>query len=182
VYLPQLEEKVTGIFQAAVNCESVGVVPADADASSASGSFQTDVSWELWSSHPIVKVGATIRPLSLARSADASQSVTDVMGLVNSLCFMLSHTPFQQENYSRLIIGIIVRYYQRCSTHYRGTLEPLCHNRSLMRPCRPGHLRVIYRRRLASGGYLGAARRDCCASRGTAGHTGKRAFLRSNQN
>ncbi|KAJ9123257.1 hypothetical protein QFC22_001453 [Naganishia vaughanmartiniae] len=86
VYLPQLEDKVTSIFQNALNSPSA---------------FLVDVYWNAWSAHPIVK------------------SATDVMGLVNSLCFMLSHTPFQQENYSRLILGIIVRYYQRCSTNYR---------------------------------------------------------------
>ncbi|KAJ9101966.1 hypothetical protein QFC20_005115 [Naganishia adeliensis] len=86
VYLPQLEDKVSGIFQAAVT---------------ASSAFLSDIYWDTWSSHPVVK------------------SATDVMSLVNSLCSMLSHTPFQRENYSRLIIGIIVRYYQHCSTHYR---------------------------------------------------------------
>ncbi|KAI5455480.1 exocyst subunit, variant 2 [Naganishia albida] len=86
VYLPQLEDKVSAIFQTAVT---------------SSGAFLADIYWNTWSAHPVVK------------------SATDVMSLVNSLCYMLSHTPFQQENYSRLIISIIVRYYQRCSTHYR---------------------------------------------------------------
>ena len=42
------------------------------------------------------------------------------MALVNSLCYMLATTPFQRENYSRLIIGIIVQYYQKFNSHYKG--------------------------------------------------------------
>ena len=32
---------------------------------------------------------------------------------------MLETTPFHRENYSRLIIGVIVQYYQQCSTQYK---------------------------------------------------------------
>lgn len=39
VYLPQLEEKVTGIFQAAVNCKSVDAVLSDADPIASFGRF-----------------------------------------------------------------------------------------------------------------------------------------------
>lgn len=42
------------------------------------------------------------------------------MAIINSLCGMLATTPFNKEDYSRLIIGVIVRYYQRCSSYYRG--------------------------------------------------------------
>lgn len=35
---------------------------------------------------------------------------------------MMSTTPFSQENYSGLIIGVIVRYYQRCHSHFRDTV------------------------------------------------------------
>lgn len=48
------------------------------------------------------------------------QSGTQTMALVNSLCYMLATTPFQRENYSRLIIGIIVQYYQKSNSHYKG--------------------------------------------------------------
>lgn len=47
------------------------------------------------------------------------------MALVNSLCYMLATTPFQRENYSRLIIGIIVQYYQKSNSHYKGEIIAL---------------------------------------------------------
>lgn len=50
------------------------------------------------------------------------QSATKVTALVQGLCSMLLTTPFHRENYSRLIVGVIVQYYQQCSTHFRGTL------------------------------------------------------------
>lgn len=100
---------------------------------SAPSAFLPDIYWDTWSSHPIVKVGGNWRRYVLTAD-DYLQSVTDVMSLVNSLCFMLSHTPFQQENYSRLIIGIIVRYYVRCSMSFGGmsmiSLHPFISARS----------------------------------------------------
>lgn len=42
------------------------------------------------------------------------------MSLIHSLCIMLETTPFHKENYSRLIIGVIVQYYQQCSARFRG--------------------------------------------------------------
>lgn len=52
------------------------------------------------------------------------------MALVNSLCAMLRATPFHRENYSRLILTVIVQFYQRCSDKFqdlvslRNPLEP----------------------------------------------------------
>jgi hypothetical protein len=48
------------------------------------------------------------------------QSSVRVMTLIHSLCVMLQTTPFHRENYSRLIIGVIVQYYQQCSARFRG--------------------------------------------------------------
>jgi exocyst complex component 4 len=42
------------------------------------------------------------------------------MALINSLCVMLRTTPFHRENYSRLILSVIIQFYQRCSDHYRN--------------------------------------------------------------
>jgi len=33
---------------------------------------------------------------------------------------MLHSTPFHRENYSRLIVGVIVQYYQQCSSRFKG--------------------------------------------------------------
>ncbi|KAG9093587.1 hypothetical protein FS749_014144 [Ceratobasidium sp. UAMH 11750] len=37
-----------------------------------------------------------------------------LMALINSLCIMLEATPFHRENYARLILGVIIQFYQRC--------------------------------------------------------------------
>nr|ODN98653.1 exocyst complex component 4 [Cryptococcus depauperatus CBS 7855] len=47
------------------------------------------------------------------------KSSVRVMSLIHILCNMLRTTPFHRENYSRLIIGVIVQYYQQCSTRFR---------------------------------------------------------------
>jgi exocyst complex component 4 len=41
------------------------------------------------------------------------------MALVNSLCAMLRTTPFHRENYSRLILSVIIQFYQRCSDRFQ---------------------------------------------------------------
>jgi hypothetical protein len=38
---------------------------------------------------------------------------------------MMATTPSQRENYSRLIIGIVVQYYQRLNAHYKGDQSSL---------------------------------------------------------
>ncbi|KIK30358.1 hypothetical protein PISMIDRAFT_87500, partial [Pisolithus microcarpus 441] len=59
--------------------------------------FQPDILSTRFSPQPLLKV------------------TTQIMALINSLCMMLRTTPFHQENYSRLIIGVIIQLYQRCS-------------------------------------------------------------------
>lgn len=41
------------------------------------------------------------------------------MALINSLCAMLLTSPFHRENYSRLILGVIIQFYQRCSDRFQ---------------------------------------------------------------
>ncbi|KAI0673359.1 Sec8 exocyst complex component-specific domain-containing protein [Trametes maxima] len=41
-----------------------------------------------------------------------------LMALINSLCVMLRTTPFHRENYSRLILTVIGKFYQRCSDRF----------------------------------------------------------------
>lgn len=41
------------------------------------------------------------------------------MALINSLCAMLRTSPFHKENYSRLILTVVVEFYQRCSTRFQ---------------------------------------------------------------
>ncbi|WVW79702.1 hypothetical protein I302_101672 [Kwoniella bestiolae CBS 10118] len=47
------------------------------------------------------------------------KSSVRVMALIHSLCVMLQTTPFHRENYSRLIVGVIVQYYQQCSSRFK---------------------------------------------------------------
>lgn len=109
VYLPQLEARVTSLFQ-----EAVG----------SSDSFLESSGWELLSHRPLVKVRLRIVDV-LALDADLllssiKQCSTQVLTLINNLCAMLRTTPFHREDYSRLIISVIVQFYQRCSTFFKG--------------------------------------------------------------
>ncbi|KAL7419839.1 exocyst subunit [Cryptotrichosporon argae] len=47
------------------------------------------------------------------------RSSVRTMSLIHNLCGMLQTTPFHRENYSRLIVGVIVQYYQHCSGRFR---------------------------------------------------------------
>ena len=42
------------------------------------------------------------------------------MALVNSLCDMLRTSPFHRENYSRLILSVVIQFYQRCSDRFQS--------------------------------------------------------------
>lgn len=48
---------------------------------------------------------------------------TQLMALINSLCAMLRVTPFHRENYARLILSIIIQFYQRCSDRFYNTVS-----------------------------------------------------------
>ncbi|KAG6860246.1 hypothetical protein C0995_013739 [Termitomyces sp. Mi166 len=63
--------------------------------------FQPDPSASLLCPEPLVKAS------------------TQLMALINSLCAMLATTPFHRENYSRLILGVIIQFYQRCSDRFQ---------------------------------------------------------------
>ena len=41
------------------------------------------------------------------------------MALINSLCVMLRTTPFHRENHARLILTVIIQFYQRCSDRFQ---------------------------------------------------------------
>jgi len=47
------------------------------------------------------------------------KATTQLMALINSLCAMLRTSPFHKENYSRLILTVVVEFYQRCSTRFQ---------------------------------------------------------------
>ncbi|KAL1737539.1 Sec8 exocyst complex component-specific domain-containing protein [Schizophyllum commune] len=51
------------------------------------------------------------------------KSATQLMALINSLCVMLQTTPFHRENYSRLILGVIIQFYQRCSDWFQSLVS-----------------------------------------------------------
>jgi exocyst complex component 4 len=59
-----------------------------------------------------------LRPLS-ALLTHWAQSVTSLKVLIDSLCEMLRSTPFHRENYSRLIISVIIQFFQRCNDRFR---------------------------------------------------------------
>ncbi|KAG1749817.1 Sec8 exocyst complex component-specific domain-containing protein [Suillus paluster] len=51
------------------------------------------------------------------------RATTQLMALINSLCAMLRTTPFHRENYSRLIVGVIIQFYQRCSDKFQDLVS-----------------------------------------------------------
>ncbi|KIJ68218.1 hypothetical protein HYDPIDRAFT_106370 [Hydnomerulius pinastri MD-312] len=63
--------------------------------------FQPDILSTRFSPQPILK------------------ATTQLMALINSLCAMLRTTPFHRENYSRIIVGVIIQFYQRCSDRFQ---------------------------------------------------------------
>ncbi|RPD82339.1 hypothetical protein L226DRAFT_541685 [Lentinus tigrinus ALCF2SS1-7] len=46
------------------------------------------------------------------------KAAVQLIALINSLCVMLRTTPFHRENYSRLILTVIGKFYQRCSDRF----------------------------------------------------------------
>lgn len=78
-----------------------------------SQAFIQDPFWRECSQLPIVK------------------SATDVMALVLTLCKMMASAPFRKDDYSRLVINLIVRYYQRCSSRYRDIVARSIDNSDL---------------------------------------------------
>jgi exocyst complex component 4 len=52
-----------------------------------------------------------------------AKASTQLMALINSLCAMLGTSPFHRENYSRLILGVIIQFYQRCSDRYQSLIS-----------------------------------------------------------
>ncbi|KAF8640668.1 hypothetical protein AX17_000325 [Amanita inopinata Kibby_2008] len=52
-----------------------------------------------------------------------TQASTKLMSLINSLCAMLCTSPFHRENYSRLILSVIIQFYQRCSDRYQDLVS-----------------------------------------------------------
>ncbi|KAH9486575.1 putative exocyst complex component sec8 [Psilocybe cubensis] len=60
-------------------------------------------------------------PLSVRLSPQPLlKACTHLMALINSLCAMLITSPFHRENYSRLILGVVIQFYQRCSDRYQN--------------------------------------------------------------
>ena len=51
-----------------------------------------------------------------------SKASTQLVALVNSLCAMLRTTPFHRDNYSRLVLSVIIQFYQRCSDRFQDVV------------------------------------------------------------
>ena len=97
VFLPQLDERVTASFQNAVS----GMISAKVKLKLGYDAYQLETRVNLADRPPL-------------------RSSVRVMDLIHSLCFMLQAAPFHRENYSRLIVGVIVQYYQQCSARFKG--------------------------------------------------------------
>lgn len=85
--------------------------------------FIPDSSSSLLSTEPLVNVsiGCVFYEL-LAIPLTIPQASTTMMALINSLCAMLRTTPFHRENYARLILTVIIQFYQRCSDRFQALI------------------------------------------------------------
>ncbi|PVF94506.1 hypothetical protein CPB86DRAFT_833230 [Serendipita vermifera] len=63
--------------------------------------FIPDPGWKKLSNRPLVK------------------STIELVSLINSLCAMQQTTPFHRDNYSRLMLGLLIDFYQRCSDRFK---------------------------------------------------------------
>ncbi|KAH8929370.1 hypothetical protein BT69DRAFT_1235977 [Atractiella rhizophila] len=63
--------------------------------------FQEDPNWRNLSPVPVFK------------------SVSSLINLIDSLCTMLQSTPFHREHYGRLIFGVVIQFYQKCSERFK---------------------------------------------------------------
>lgn len=83
--------------------------------------FQPDpLSWR-FSSEPLAKVCSTHHiKYYLSFLIKELKASTHLMALINSLCVMLRGSPFHRENYSRLILGVMIQFYQRCSDRFQA--------------------------------------------------------------
>ncbi|GLB35982.1 putative vacuolar-sorting protein 54, of GARP complex [Lyophyllum shimeji] len=74
-------------------------------------------------------------PLSRLLSPEPlMKSSTELMALINSLCAMLATSPFHRENYSRLILGVIIQFYQRCSDRFQDLVTIRASQESKLEP------------------------------------------------
>ncbi|EJD03693.1 uncharacterized protein FOMMEDRAFT_81678 [Fomitiporia mediterranea MF3/22] len=65
-----------------------------------------------------------VDPSSLKLSSQPLlKACTQLMALINSLCAMLRSTPFHRESYSRLILSVIIQFYQRCSDRFQDVVS-----------------------------------------------------------
>ncbi|GJJ09872.1 hypothetical protein Clacol_004096 [Clathrus columnatus] len=108
VYLPQLEEKVQALFQSTVS---------DPDA------FQPSSTIIDSSSQLLVKVGGPKELLASQPHSASFKAILQLTALINSLCYMLHSMPYHRENYSRLVLGIIIQFYQSCSDFFRDLVS-----------------------------------------------------------
>lgn len=104
IYLPQLEEKTSFLFHQAVTgtkfwwSENHGILLTNI--AKAPDAFHVDPIALKFSPQPLLK------------------ATTQLMALINSLCAMLRTTPFHKENYARLILSVVIQFYQRCSDRF----------------------------------------------------------------
>lgn len=78
---------------------------------------------ERLSPQPLLKVWPS-QSLLFLTSDPSPKCTTQLMALTNSLCIMMRATPFHRENYARLILGVIIQFYQRCSERFRDLVSP----------------------------------------------------------
>ncbi|KAA1089339.1 hypothetical protein PGT21_014354 [Puccinia graminis f. sp. tritici] len=101
-FLPQLEEKVIYMFEHSVN---------------APDAFQDDTSQQFETSTPDMNLGPHRQKMS--SPVPVAKSLRAIVALIECLGSLLQSTSFHQEKYGRLMISIVVQYYQKCHERFK---------------------------------------------------------------
>ncbi|PLW42165.1 hypothetical protein PCANC_08604 [Puccinia coronata f. sp. avenae] len=99
-FLPQLEEKVIQMFEHSVN---------------APDAFQDDTSQQ----HEASTHDSLSHWQKLTSQAPVAKSLRAIVALIECLGNLVQSTSFHQEKYGRLMISIVVQYYQKCHERFK---------------------------------------------------------------
>lgn len=101
-FLPQLEQKVARAFEQAIN---------------APDAFQEDVHSSS-GANTLERGSVSVKRKTIWQLPVAKSMITS-MKLIESLCDMLNSMPFHREKHGRLIVSIVVQYYQKCHERFK---------------------------------------------------------------
>ncbi|KAI9612289.1 hypothetical protein KEM48_004305 [Puccinia striiformis f. sp. tritici PST-130] len=103
-FLPQLEEKVIFMFEHSVN---------------APDAFQDDISQPQEITSTAINSASSHRQKLSSSPVPVAKSLRAIVALIECLGSLLQSTSFHQEKFGRLMISIVVQYYQKCHERFK---------------------------------------------------------------